>query len=78
MQAETMNAPSSAASIRYSGQWARKDPTAPNFSMGEGCTNEEAGSAARFDITETVFCSMLFMESAHGMQDLWGSDKQIG
>ena len=69
MQAETMNAPSSAASIRYSGQCARNESTAPNLLMGEGCINKKPGSAARFGISVIVFCSMLFMESAHGMQD---------
>src|SRR2546425_2519398 len=71
-QAETMNAPSRPASIRYSGQCARKDANAP--SLG-GCSKDAAaggvGIVARFCAFATRFCAVQFMESVRYDSNLW-------
>src|SRR5438045_2374733 len=58
-----MNAPSSAASIRYSGQWARS--AAGAVFGGALVTVVTMRLVARFGVACIVFCAARFMEPGH-------------
>ena len=71
-----MNAPSSAAFIKYSGQWVFRDARAPSLGGEEDGATRDGAMIVRFDASAIRLCSMLFMQSGGVIRILPGSDSE--